>query len=81
MSNYYVFDRNSDPGRWIAGARGDNNPRVDWYYWRKGAFIPKTEVIPDPIKFSLKPQVPGHRIMALTCRPILKQRRHCFEMI
>jgi hypothetical protein len=31
---------------------------VDWYYWRKGAFLPDTEVIPDPIKFTLQPYNP-----------------------
>jgi len=57
MGNYYLFDRNSDPGRWIEEDEGDsdNEPEVDWYYWRKGAFIPKTESIPNPIKFSLEP--------------------------
>jgi hypothetical protein len=56
MGKYYLFDRNSDPGRWIDDDEGDedNNPEVDWYYWRKGAFIPKTEIIPNPILFSLK---------------------------
>lgn len=58
MGKYYLFDRNSDPGRWIAGSQGDDNPKVDWYYWRKGSFVPDTEVIPDPIKFTLKPQSP-----------------------
>jgi hypothetical protein len=55
MSKYYLFDRNSDPGRWIDGRQGDDKPRVDWYYWRKGASLPQSEVIPDPILFSLKP--------------------------
>ena len=58
MPNYYLFERNSDPGRWIGQSRGDNVPKVEWYYWRKGAFIPKSEIIPDPIKFTLKPQSP-----------------------
>ena len=58
MGKYYLFERNSDPGRWIESSRGDNIPKVDWYYWRKGAFIPTTEVIPNPIKFTLKPQSP-----------------------
>jgi hypothetical protein len=56
MGKFFLFDRNSDPGRWIAGRQGDDTPRVDWYYWRKGALIPQSEVIPVPIKFSLKPQ-------------------------
>ncbi len=58
MGKYYLLDRNSDPGRWIATKRGDDVPKVDWYYWRLGASLPETEVIPDPIKFSLKPQSP-----------------------
>lgn len=81
MGKYFLFDRNSEPGRWIDEWEGDDEPFINWFPWLKGSYIPKTQVIPDPIKFSLKPQVPGHRIMALTCRPILKQRRHCFEMI
>ena len=56
MSKYYLFDRNSDPGRWIASRQGDNIPRIEWYYWRKGALVPKSEIIPNPIKFTLKPQ-------------------------
>jgi hypothetical protein len=57
MGKYYLFDRNSEPGRWIEDSEGDedNNPEVDWYYWEKGSFIPKSEVIPNPILFSLKP--------------------------
>lgn len=56
MGRYYLFDRGSGPGRWIAGRQGDDVPKVDWYYWRKGSLIPKTEVIPAPIRFTLKPQ-------------------------
>jgi len=58
MSTYYLFDRNSDPGRWIQSSRGDDMPKVKWYHWRKGAFVPKSEVIPSPIRFTLKPQSP-----------------------
>lgn len=60
MPKYYLFERNSDPGRWIRHPDGDpdNVPDVEWYYWRKGAFLPETEIIPDPIKFTLKPQSP-----------------------
>ena len=56
MGKYYLFERNT-PGRWIDDDEGDedNDPEVDWYYWRKGAFIPDTETIPNPIKFSLEP--------------------------
>jgi hypothetical protein len=55
MANYYLFDRNSNPGRWIENSRGDDEPKVDWYYWRQGCSIPNSEVIPNPINFSLKP--------------------------
>jgi len=59
MPKYYLFDRNSDPGRWIDTPDWDKRPQdIEWYYWRKGAFIPKGEIIPDPIKFTLKPQSP-----------------------
>lgn len=60
MGNYYLFDRNSDPGRWIEDREGDldNDPEVDWYYWRRGALIPDSEIIPDPIYFSLTPLSP-----------------------
>ncbi len=56
MGNYYLFERDTR-GRWIDNHEGDtdNDPEVDWYYWRKGAPVPETEVIPNPIKFSLKP--------------------------
>lgn len=59
MGKYYLFERNT-PGRWIEDDEGDsdNSPEVDWYYWRKGARLPKTEIIPDPIKFSLEPLNP-----------------------
>ena len=56
MSNYYLFDRNSDPGRWIDESQGTNKPVVDWFYWRVGSLIPENEKIPDPITFNLKPQ-------------------------
>ncbi|MCP4444460.1 MAG: hypothetical protein GY811_03835 [Myxococcales bacterium] len=58
MPTYYLFGRNSDPGRWIGTRQGTNQPRVDWYYWRKGSFLPKTEKIPDPVLFTLKPMSP-----------------------
>ena len=56
--SYYLFERNSNPGRWIDSPRGDDVPRVDWYYWRKGSPVPPTETIPNPIRFTLKPQSP-----------------------
>lgn len=55
MTNYYLFDRNSDPGRWIDASQGTNQPVVDWFYWRRGSFIPKSELIPNPITFTLQP--------------------------
>ncbi len=55
MGNYYLLDRSSLPGRWIGTSRGTNEPKVDWYYWRKGALLPKAEVVPDPITFLLRP--------------------------
>lgn len=57
MAKYYLFERNCK-GRWIAGRQGDNMPRIEWYYWRKGAFIPDSEVVPDPVKFTLQPYNP-----------------------
>lgn len=59
MPQYYLFDRNCR-GRWIAESDGDleNQPEVDWYYWRKGSFIPDSEIIPKPIKFTLQPYNP-----------------------
>ena len=59
MGKYFLFERNCK-GRWIEDREGDldNVPEVEWYYWRKGSFLPKTEVIPNPIKFSLQPYNP-----------------------
>ncbi len=56
MTTHYLFDRDCI-GRWIEDSHGDleNQPEVDWYYWRKGSFIPDSETIPKPIKFSLRP--------------------------
>jgi len=54
MEKYYVLDRDCS-GRWIDTRRGTNTPPVDWYYWRKGAPLPETEEIPDPITFDLRP--------------------------
>lgn len=58
MAAYYLFDRNASPGRWIENRNGDDTPSVDWYHWRQGTPLPQGEVIPDPIRFSLKPQNP-----------------------
>lgn len=59
MPKYFLFDRNSDPGRWIDTPDWDKRPQaIEWYYWRKGAFIPDSEAIPDPLLFTLKPQNP-----------------------
>jgi hypothetical protein len=56
MSNYYIFDRDCI-GRWLAHPDGDdeNSPEVDWYYWRRGAALPNSEIIPDPILYTLQP--------------------------
>ena len=54
MSNYYLFERDC-VGRWIDKKQGTNVPKVDWFYWRQGGFIPKSEQIPSPITFSLRP--------------------------
>lgn len=58
MGKYFLFDRNSEPGRWIDEWEGDDEPFINWFPWLKGSYIPKTQVIPDPIKFSLKKQSP-----------------------
>ncbi|WP_281556010.1 DUF1629 domain-containing protein [Thalassomonas sp. RHCl1] len=58
MPNYYLLARNTKPGRWIGTRQGTNTPRVKWSLWRKGAFIPKTIQIPNPVTFTLKPQSP-----------------------
>lgn len=49
---YFVFDRNSRPGRWIANRRGDIEG-IDWLAWRDGVTLPTP--IPEPLKFTLKP--------------------------
>lgn len=58
MARYYLFDRNSKPGRWINDPNGDDLPRVEWYNWRQGARIRRTAFTPNPIKFRLKPLNP-----------------------